>query len=181
VKIKGTAICSLLQAIESVHGKDGVARVLAATPPRLRDVLASARPLEWYPVEVAAAAHAAIRDVLSGGTWDASHALGKEAARIEFTGVHRVMIRAVQYDTVWDRMERAWKLYVSGGDAKWYERGPGHAKAFISGVAGYNPGLWASIAGRSEGMLMLSGAKGAAVTVVDPKSTSCSLDAMWLE
>jgi hypothetical protein len=181
VKIKGTGIRSALIAIERLYGADAVVRVKAVMPPRLREVVDKVHPLEWYPVEVSAAVHLAVRDVIGGGSWDASHAIGREAARVDFTGIYKVLVRTVQYDTIWDRIELAWTRYASAGEAKWYERGPGHAKAFVSGVAGYNNGLWASVAGRCEGMLLLSGARGAAVSMIEPANTSCSFEALWLE
>jgi hypothetical protein len=181
VKIKGVAIRGTIRAVEKLHGKDAVERVRAVLPARLRDPIDKATTLEWYPVELSATLHAAVRDVLGNGTWDVSHALGREAARADFSGIYRTLMRAVQYDTVWDRMERAWQQYASAGDVAWYERGRGNAKAYISGVGGYNGGMWNSIAGRCEEMLHMSGARGASVVMVDPANTHCHFEALWLE
>ncbi len=180
MKIKGVAIRGTTRAIESLHGRAALERVRATLPTRIREQLDQVLPVEWYPVEISAAIHLAVREVLGGGSWTVNHDLGKEAARLDFTGIYKAMIRAVQYDTVWDRMERAWTQYASAGDVKWFDRKPGTSRAYITGVAGYNEGMWNSIAGRCEGMLILSGAKGASVTMVEPGSTQCRFEALWL-
>src|SRR5208283_3754268 len=113
------------RAIESLHGKPALERVRAVLSPRIREQVDQAKPLEWYPVEPSAALHLAVRDVLGGGTWTVNHDLGKEACRIDFTGIYKALIRTVQYDSVWDRMERAWQQYASAGDVKWFDRGRG--------------------------------------------------------
>ena len=181
MKIKGVAIRGTTRAIESLHGKAALERVRSTLPARIRDQLDQVTPLEWYPVEISASIHLAVREVLGGGTWTVNHDLGRHAARQDFTGIYKAMIRAVQYDTVWDRLERAWKQYASSGEAKWFDRGPGTSKGYISGVGGYNAGMWSSIAGRCEGLLILSGARGASVSMVDPGNTQCHFEAMWLE
>jgi hypothetical protein len=181
VKQKGVAIKNSLLALEKLHGKEAVQRVKDAMPARLREVLDGVMALEWYSVEVTAALHVAIRDVLGSGKWDESHRMSVEAARIELTGVYRLLLRAVQYDTVWDRMERAWSLYYDAGTASWVDRGRGHATALFKGVAGFNLGMWNSVAGRIEQMLLATGARGASATVKDATSTSARIEALWLE
>jgi hypothetical protein len=180
-KLKGVAIRSTMKAIERLYGADGVIRVKAAMPERAREIVEHVLPVEWYPVEASAALHVAIRDVFGGGSWEASHALGVEAAKLEFTGFYKAVIRAVQYDTIWDRMERVWKLYNSTGKPDWFERGRGNARGEITGVAAYNEGVWQSVAGRCEGILILSGARGASVVARNPSSTRCDFEALWLE
>src|ERR1700689_3547114 len=107
-------------------------------PARLRETIVNVLPLEWYPVELTAAVHVAIRDTLGGGQWGESQRISREAAMVEVTGVYRVILRAVQYDTVWDRMERMWPQYYDAGEARWIDRGRGHATAEFRGVAGFN-------------------------------------------
>jgi hypothetical protein len=87
----------------------------------------------------------------------------------------------MQYDSMWDRAERAWANYNSQGDTSWVERGPGHATGIVTGVSGFNLGVWEAVAGRLEGLLQLSGAKGATIEVKESSPTGCRLDAMWLE
>ena len=170
----------MLLAIEQLHGVKGLERVKAALPEPVRAQLGSILPVQWYPIEVSAHVHVAVRDVLGGGKWDASHRLGIEASRIDFTGLYRVLIRAVQYDTIWDRAERAWNQYNSQGDARWIERGEDSAVGVIRGVGGYNMGLWQSVAGRAEGMLRMSGVKAASAVVLEGTSTGGRIEALWV-
>lgn len=151
-------------------------------PPRLGETLGQVLPLEWYPVEITAALHSAIRDTLGGGSWDENQRISMEAARLELNGVYRVMLRAVQYDNIWDRMERMWRTYYDAGEAKWVDRGRGHATAQFTGVAGFNEGMWRAVAGRIEVLLEMTGARGQSVTVKKGSaSTQATLEALWLE
>jgi hypothetical protein len=181
VKLKGLGLKNTLVALEKLHGREALERVREAMPSRLRESIVNVLPLEWYPVELTAAVHVAIRDTLGGGQWSESQRISREAAMVEVTGVYRVILRAVQYDTVWDRMERMWPQYYDAGEARWIDRGRGHATAEFRGVAGFNEGMWGSIAGRIEILLEMTGARGAAVTVKQPSSTHATIEALWLE
>jgi hypothetical protein len=150
-------------------------------PARLRETIAQVLPLEWYPAELTAALHVAIRDTLGAGSWGESQRISREAAIVELTGVYRIILRVVQYDTVWDRMERMWSQYYDAGEARWVDRGRGHARAEFRGVAGFNEGMWGSVAGRIEILLEMTGARAAAVTVKNPSSTHATIEALWLE
>jgi hypothetical protein len=48
-------------------------------------------------------------------------------------------------------------------------------------VAGFNEGMWGSVAGRIEILLEMTGARAAAVTVKNPSSTHATIEALWLE
>ena len=69
MKLKGLGLKNTIVALEKLHGKDALERVKEAMPSRLRETVAQVLPLEWYPVEVTAALHPAIRDTLGGGSW----------------------------------------------------------------------------------------------------------------
>lgn len=176
--IKGAGIRSLLLAIEELKGTGAVAAVKAALPEHVRaqiepQILASG----LYPVEVSASLQVAVRDVLGGGSWEISHRLGVEAALIDFRGIYRVFLRALDRDSIWDRIERAFAQYTSQGIMRWTERTSSGARGHAAGVSGYNEGLWVSAAGRMQGLMMLSGAKKAVVRAVDPTPESCRFEA----
>ncbi len=181
MKVKGVGLRHTVLAIEKIHGTAALNRVKEAMTPRLRETINALRPVEWYPVEVTAALHVALRDTLGGGSWSESHRVSMVAARMDLTGPYRLMMRAVQYDTVWDRMERVWSQFYDAGEARWVDRGRGHATAEFRGVAGFNDGMWGAIAGRVEVLLEMTGARGAATTLKDATSTRADLEALWLE
>ena len=182
VRQKGAAIKSTLQAIGNLHGASSLEGVKGRLPDAIRtQIEPRVIPVAWYPIAVSAAIHEAIRDEIGDGNREASHAIGVEAARIDFTGVYRVFLRSMQYDTMWDRAERAWSNYNSRGVGSWAERSPGHAVGVITGVSGFNLGVWEAVAGRLEGLLRMSGAKGATIEVRDFSATECRLDALWVE
>ena len=74
----------------------------AIAPQLLAQIEPRVLPVAWYPVEVTAALHVAIRDVLGHGKWTASRALGVQAAQIDFNGIYRGFLRSMQYDTVFE-------------------------------------------------------------------------------
>jgi hypothetical protein len=181
VQIRGAGIKSLLHAIEKVHGPQGLEAVKAAVPEHIREQIEPrVLPVQWYPVQVSASLQVAVRDVLGGGTWEEAHRLGVAAAKIDFGGIYRVFLRAVPYETIWDRANRIWTQYNSQGTAEWTDRREGSARGLIRGASGYNMGLWKSVAGRTEGLLKLAGCRSAAVTIVEASSTHCRLEAVWL-
>lgn len=181
VKQKGTAIRSTLRAIEKVHGKVGLQRVKDTLDKTLlAQIEPVLLPVNWYPIAVSAGLHAAIRDALARGSWEESHALGVQAAHIDFTGVYRVLLRAVQYDTIWSRMEVTWNHLISQGAFTWYERKDGYVRARIYGVEGFNRGIWNAAAGRGEGLMQLSGAKSASVVVLESTGQDCIFEGYWV-
>jgi len=179
VQQKGAAIKSTLAAIEKLYGADAYAQLIESLPEDVRAQITPVLPVQWYPVEVTAAIHAALRE--TRGSWEASHAVGVEAARIDFTGIYRVFLRAVQYDTIWERMERAWSHYNSQGKVEWSDRSAGAMSASIVGVASFNPGIWQAIAGRAQGLLLLSGAKSASCTAREMTATSGRIEGIWFD
>jgi hypothetical protein len=181
VQIRGAGIRSLLLGIEKLHGPERLEEVKGAVPEHVREQIEHVLPVQWYDVEVSASLQVAVRDVLGGGKWDESHRIGFEAAHIDFGGLYRVFVRAVSYETIWDRAPRIWSQYNSQGSAEWTDRREGYAIGRIRGAAGYNLGLWQSVAGRMEGMLQMTGLKTATVTVNESSSTYAKFEAMWIK
>jgi hypothetical protein len=180
VLIKGAGIRSLLIAIERLEGPEGLAAVKAALPADVRariepQVLASRQ----YPVQISAALQVAVRDTIGHGSWEISHRLGVEAAKVDFTGIYRVFLRAMDYGSIWNRIEHAFAQYNSQGSIAWTERTRTSARGQVTGVVGYNDGLWNSVAGRVQGLLLLSGAKSASARAFDGTPHSCSFEASW--
>jgi hypothetical protein len=178
---KGTTFRSTLAAIEKLDGPLVLAKVKDRLPPALRELIEPrVLTVRWYPVALGAAIHLAVRDVIGAGRWDHSHALGVEASMMDFTGVYRVLLRAIQYDTIWSRMELTWGHSFTQGGFKWHDRREGYVKATIAGVTGFNRGIWNAAAGRGEGLLKLSGAKAASAQVIESTASDCTFEAMWL-
>jgi hypothetical protein len=182
VEQKGAALKSTLAAIEKLYGAPAHRDVIESLAEEVRaEIGGTVMSVRWYPVEIVAAVHVALRDRVGRGSWEASHAVGVEAARIDFTGVYRVFLRAVQYDTIWERMERAWSHYNSQGKLVWSERKEGSMSCQVTGVAGFNPGIWHAIAGRTQGLLLLSGAQSASCTPRDMTESSARIEGIWFD
>jgi hypothetical protein len=183
MQIKGTAIASTLRAIEKLHGPAGIGAVRSALVPDARAVLESdpILPVRWYPIDVLAAVHVAVKDVVGHGDWHASHALGVTAAREDFRNLYAVIIRVLDTTTVWSRMERMWTLYNSRGRFEWLDLRPGAMHCIIHDVSGYNEGMWHAVAGRGQQLMTMTGAKGADVRLLRGGPTQAEFEGMWLE
>lgn len=179
---KGSGLKSLLLAIERLHGESGLRAVLDAVPADVRaDLVAPILPVRWYPIRHFACVHLAVRDRLGKGRWEVSRALGREAGRIDFGQMYRVLLRTTSYETLWGRIRTAWRNYNSAGNAEWDTQQEGAASGRVWNVSGFNTGQWYSVAGRAEQLLLLAGAKSASIEVIDPTPTSCRFDAMYVK
>ncbi len=180
MEIKGQGAMSLLQALEKELGPEAKATVLGAAPEEVRCAVEGGLVASrFYPVELNAALQQAIYDTVGAQSWELSHALGVIAARLDFGGVYRIFLRAISNDRLWNGIERAFRQYNSQGLGRWLERTDGSARGIITGVEGYNEGLWQSVAGRCQGLLALAGAKRPRVYVIRCDSTECELRATW--
>ncbi len=178
--LKGVSVRNLLVAIESAYGPAALARVKAALPDEERRriepiVLASGS----YPVSVSAAIHDAVRDVLGGGTFEANRRVGREAARIDFGGVYRAVLRVADYRTLLEGLDRAWRKYNSQGGVRWSRIDTGSADGEMYGVEGFTEPMWQSIAARVETILELGGAKRAAVVLVACAPEGAKVSLRW--
>ncbi|MGZ3422369.1 MAG: hypothetical protein ACXWUG_10370 [Polyangiales bacterium] len=178
--IKGATLKHNLLAIQNLYGAEALAKIKAGVSPSVRERMEHVTPLDMIPPEVFGEIHETMKQVLGTTGWDASHAVGSEAARLEFGGIYRVLLRAVQYDTVWDRIERTWNHIVGRGAFRWIERGDDFVKGEVVGVVNFHPGIWHSSAGRAERLLVMSGAKSAHVTMIETSPTRGSFEAYWV-
>ncbi|HTJ82980.1 MAG TPA: hypothetical protein VL400_14770 [Polyangiaceae bacterium] len=164
--VKGTSVRTILLAIERGFGAEGLARVKSVLPDDVRrQVDVPALASKTYPVEVSAALHDAIRSELGRGSLVANRKVGIEAARIDFGGVYSVFLRFRDYESLLRGLERAWLQYNSRGSVRWEDVAGDHTRGTIEGVDGFNEGMWHSIAGRLETILILAGAKKSSVLV----------------
>ena len=178
--IKGVGIKSLLKALVNLHGEEGLHAVLGHLAPEIRAQLEpSVLAATMYPVIVSSSLQTAVYETVGAHSWRASYKLGIEAARIDFGGVYRVYLRVASYDEIWERIERAFAQYNSQGQAKWSERARGRRVGEITGVDGYNTGIWQSVAGRCAGILVMAGAKQADCDIEEPSPTRCLFRARW--
>jgi hypothetical protein len=178
--VKGTAVRSLLLGLEQATSPADVARVRAAMPEVHRRalepvVLAS----KSYPVPVIAAIQEAIRTELGGGGCVINRRAGFEAARLDFSGVYGLFVRVADFQTTLRLMGRAWKRYNSHGEVTVRFHEGQTARVCVDGVAGYNEGMWNSVAGRAEGILTLAGAKKATAAIVSWSPTGCEYQLRW--
>jgi hypothetical protein len=173
---------STLQAIERLHGAAGRKAIEERLPPSLRALLQeNIVAAGWYPVELSAQIHLAVRDLFGNGSWAPSRAVGREAAKIDFGGVYRVLLRAVPHATLWDRVGLAWNQYNSSGHSKWEVVGPGQVSGVVTDAVGYNDGMWEAAAGRLEILLEHSGVRARSISIHDTTPHGVRVEVLWIE
>ena len=181
MEVKGTALRSMLKAIEALEGQAALDRVLGTLP---ADARAALEPVvlgaRWYPVSIQAALHEAIRATLGRGRTDTNYRIAVRAAHDDFAnGVYRVLLRVVTYDALWDATQRLWLRYNSRGDILFFERERGRARGRVRDVDGYTLAMWIGVCGRLHGLLELCGAHDVWVRVEEHDTRSCTLLASW--
>jgi hypothetical protein len=182
VEVKGTALRSILVALEALEGAEGLARVRNAMPEgaraRIDPIVLGAR---WYPVAVQAAIHEAIRLEIGKGRVDANYRVARRAAMDDFAGgVYRIFLRTITYDALWDTTARIWRQYNSRGSLSFPERRREMARGHVVGVEGYTLAMWTGVCGRFHGILEIAGAKDVEVVVESHDETQCVLRARFV-
>lgn len=180
--VKGTAVRSVVIAIERVAGATGVERVMAALPTEVRAAMEpSVLATKQYPVEVSAALHLAISRELGGSGFLMNHRVGIAAAQVDYGTVYRAILRTlVDIDTVLEKVRLNWRQYNSQGEVTWRDRTDGYVRGEVRGVIGYNEPMWWSIAGRVEELLRMCGARSASVKLTRVGPDLCDFEAKWM-
>ncbi|AKV00581.1 hypothetical protein AKJ09_07244 [Labilithrix luteola] len=180
MRTKGVAVRSILLGVETLWGPSGLERVKDALAPEIRSQI---EPLvlsaDWYDVTVPAAIHVAVKETVGNGSWRYSRDIGREAGRVDWKGVHRIFLRAFSYDTIFERVERAWRQYQSQGVVTWKRYGDTRASGIVTDVQGLNEGIWLSVAGRLEVLFEFAGAKTSLCELVRFTSNDAVFDLAW--
>jgi hypothetical protein len=179
VQIKGTALRSIFVGIERVGGKSALANVKAAIPPDVLEQMERVVPSGWYPIELSAALHHAIRKTSGQGTMQANFRIGIEAAKVDYSGVYRAVLWTMDPEAALRRLERSWRQYNSQGEAHWERLERGFGVCRIEGARGYHTAMWVAITGRIHGLLELCGAASVSVELGRNDATSCIFEARW--
>lgn len=181
MQVKGTALRSIMLAVEHLEGAEQLERVLQAMPD---DARAALEPVvlgsRWYPVSVQASLHEAIRKELGRGRTEANYRVAQRAIKDDFKGgVYRTFLRLMTYDAMWNVSQRVWRQYNSSGSVKFFDRKRGHARGTIEDVDGYTLPMWIAICGRFHGLLELAGARNVKVETEQHDEISCRMRATW--
>jgi hypothetical protein len=181
LEVKGTALRSILVALENAEGKERAAAVRDRLPP---DVRATIEPVilaaRWYPVAVQAAIHEAIRTTIGQGRTEANYRIAVRAAHDDLGGgVYQTFFRLMTYDLLWEASTRLWQRYNSRGKVEFRERTRGRAVGTVEGVESYTLPMWVAVAGRLHGFLEIAGASAVRVSVHEHDATRVVMVAEW--
>lgn len=182
MQTKGTAIRALLAAIEQVYGAQGLRSVKQALTEEHRAAVDGVvLPTTYYPIELAAAVHDAIKKLFGNGTTSANRRIGAEAARNDFRGVYKVFVRFMEFENVLKRGDSAFKQYNSQGEMTWSTLTATHAAGAVTGVRGWTEPMWVSLMGRFETILTLCGGRAATAKVVRFSDKDCVFELAWVK
>lgn len=158
--VKGIAFNTLMASFLDMEGAPVHERMVASLPTPLREAVQTGRLLasSWYPSEWYRELWQAIRRVTGK---DAAHnrQLGKECIRRDMNTVYRVALKALSPETVFSVLPRLWGNYYNTGSLHIVEKGSGFVRAEWRGCTGFDRNMWEEVAGSSEGLLEMAGAK----------------------
>lgn len=176
--IRGTALISVLRAVEKLYGPGARAKLLASLPADDRRTFeATVLGMSQYPVSLQATLHKGVHDLFGG--LKANEAVGRQAALDDFTGVYRVFLAIITFELLWANIERAWRRYNSRGKVAFTEHTPRSALCTISDVESYTEPMWYAIAGRVRGILELAGAKTVHARIDAQDATGARIELSW--
>lgn len=178
--VRGEAIRNALVAVENLAGRSGRDAVEATLPPDVRARALSVSRREHYPLAVLGEIHRAVQTALGSGDVTWNRKVGAELARLDFPGVYRAVLWTLSYEDVLRRLEDAWRHLSTSGAVSWRVIESGHAIGTVADVEDFHPAMWATLAGRVEGLLRMCGASECQVTVVRSDATGAELEVRWV-
>ena len=178
--VRGEAIRNALVAVENVAGRTGRAAVEEALPREVRTRALAVAPREQYPLSILGEIHRAVESALGDGSLELNRKVGAELARLDFPGVYRAVLWTLSYEDVLRRLEEAWRQLSTSGAVRWRVIESGHAVGTVADVVDFHPAMWATLAGRVEGLLRMCGASESQVTVVRNDATFAEFDVRWV-
>jgi hypothetical protein len=159
-KIKGIAFLSVMRALERLRGKDAADAALAAMPEEPRSGLRYGRIVAggWYPIEQYRDLFAAVGSTTNEGE-RIIHELGREAARLDMTGVYKAVFKLLSPQIIFNLSARLFSNYYNTGKVTIIESRHGFVQASWTGCKGFNRHLWVEVLASAEMYLELAGAK----------------------
>jgi len=160
-KVKGIAFRTIELCFAERYGQAARERANEHLPTdladnfRLRLILASS----WYSIEDYKACFRAFRAATGAGV-ELSREVGRLAARHDMAQVHKQLFaKLISPGALLSLSQRMFNNYYDTGSFKIVESQRGFVRAQAAGCAGWDENMWAELAGSSEALLEIAGAK----------------------
>ena len=182
-QVKGIAYRSALRALEHLRGLPAVESAISAMSPELADsirygtlIAASWYPIEWY--------RELFTSVVSttGNNRGIVHEIGREAARLDMTGIYRAAFKLLSPQSVLGLSARLFSNYYDTGSVVIVGSRSGFAQARWTNCTGFDRNLWGEVFASVEMYLELAGASQVRTHIVSGAGLSddcAELQAYW--
>jgi hypothetical protein len=184
-KVKGVAFRSVELCFAERYGQSARDRAIEHMPPelaekfRLRLILAAT----WYPIEDYKACFRAFRAAMGAGA-ELSREIGRLSARHDMAQVHKQLFaKLISPGALLSLSQRFFNNYYDTGSFEIVDSQRGFVRARASGCAGWDENMWSELAGASEALLEVAGAKHVRLRIVSggrDGDESSELEARWV-
>jgi hypothetical protein len=184
-KVKGIAFRTIELCFAERYGHAARERANEHLPPelaenfRLRLILATS----WYPIEDYKACFRAFRAATGGGA-EVAREIGRLAARHDMASVHKQLFaKLISPGALLALSQRFFNNYYDTGTFKILESQRGFVRAQATACAGWDENMWAELAGSSEALLEIAGAKHVRLRITNggrDGDESAELEARWV-
>lgn len=180
---KGTNFLGMLAVFEKRTNKASADKLVASLPSEVGNAIRFQQivPMGWYPVRWYRSLHDGIMKMSDGNGVVVIRELARETTVQDFTGLHRAILRVLSTKTVTGHAHRLMQLYWRGGTASNSDLRPGRSVIRFSGWVGFNPLVWADIAGSAQGIVEAAGGKRvqARVTSMSTDEADADVEVRW--
>lgn len=183
-QVKGIAYRSALRALEHLRGPPAVEAAIVAMPPELANAIRYGTLIaaSWYPIEWYRQLFHAIVATTEGSADRIVYDIGREAARLDMTGIYRAAFKLLSPQSVFGLSSRLFSNYYDTGAVAIVESRKGFAHARWSNCGGFDHHLWREIFASAEMYLELAGATSIRTRVLNgagANDDSAELQAYW--
>lgn len=182
--VKGNAFRTLEEGFSEVYGGAARRAALALLSDSLRRsyedrlLLAS----NWYPIAWYRETFAAFREAQRAGL-ELPRELGRRGVRHDMRSVYKqLLLKMVSPQALLSLSQRLFSSYFDTGEMKIEESRTGYVRVAWMGCEGWDENLWTELAGSSEALLELAGARHVRLRILaggGDEDDSCSMEARW--
>lgn len=160
MNVKGSALVSTIELVESKYGKEGIEKVFSKLPEE--DQIIFKDPIiqsEWYPFRLYVGLTEMVDRVFGIGDYSLVREIGKYSAEHDLKTIYRIFYKIGSPQYIIKQAGKVFTTYFDFGDFKTPVNKKGNVVAEIYGIPEISPVFLQRIRGFMEKTLELSGAK----------------------
>lgn len=182
-RFKGITLRTRVRSIETLHGSQGVERVLTELPAEVSDALrhGALQVSGFYPIRWFREFNHAVERALDVPP-SYSRELGRVGIKVNLTTVHKGLLTV--FDPAWavTRLPTLVRKYMDRGSIDVIETRKGYGHIKWSGFPGFDHSVWLGMLGNIEGGLELCGARNIRARITSGGADgddSCEMVGYW--